>query len=318
MATAIETGRITAADDLRQLLSQAEDRVVNLSDHAGAAELYRWLDQIVELWPSIAAAGVDARAEEARWQSLQARLTARAPRVLQAWQSGAGLEAARLAAAPPASNWWWWIDQRVAEMRRRRLLRAGGLALAVVGIVAGVLFFLDRVVPVDPVARESYRWQTQAEAALAAGDLAAGYQALSQAVAVDPANGPLLIWYGALADLQGDRPQAEQSWRQARALLGDEALFLTERGLSYLRLQQAGQAIDDLQAAIALEPNSARAHLYLGGALEAEGRGQEALSAYEQAAALADAAGNPELVVVARTQMARLISQSPVAPTPTP
>ncbi|HSN76466.1 MAG TPA: tetratricopeptide repeat protein [Anaerolineae bacterium] len=319
MAIAPNTGRVTPADDLRQLLSQSEERLINLSDQTSAADLYSRLDQIADLMPQIQATGGDVRAEEARWQSLQERILARGPRVLRAWHGSAHLASARLAASPDAVRWWWWIDQRVAEQRRRRLRRIGGVALALLAIVAVAAFALPRLFPVDPAVRESYRLQLRAETALANGDIAAGYQALDQAIAVDPGNHSLLILHGVVADVQGDSIVAEQSWQQARNLLsGDEAQFLTERGLSYLRVQQVDRSIDDLQAAIVLDPASARAHLVLGSALEVEGRYQEALKAYQQAADLAAAADNAELTVMARSQLANLLQRQQAVPQSTP
>lgn len=317
MAIAPNTGRVTPADDLRQLLSQSEERLINLSDQTSAADLYSRLDQIADLMPQIQARGGDVRAEEARWQSLQERIEARGPRVLRAWQGSAQLGAARQAANPGADHGWWWIDQKVAEQRQRRLRRIGGVALALLALVAVAVFALPRLFPVDPVVRQSYRLQLQAETALANSDLAAGYQALSEAIAIDPGNVSLLILHGVVADLLGDPAAAEQSWQQARGLLlGDEAQFFTERGQSYLRAHQAVKAIDDLRAATALDPTSARAYLVLGGALETEGRYPEALSAYQQASDLADAAGNAELTVMARAQMANLFPRMQDVPEP--
>jgi tetratricopeptide (TPR) repeat protein len=319
MAIAPNTSRVTLTDDLRQLLSQSEERLINLTGPTSAADLYSRLDQIADLMPQIQATGGDVRAEEARWQSLQERIAARGPRVLRAWQGSAQLGAARRAASPAVGRWWWWIDQRVAEQRRRRLWRIGGVALGLLAIVAVAAFALPRLFPVDPAVRESYRLQLRAETALANGDMQGGYQALSEAIAVDPGNHSLLILHGVVAEFQGDAASAELSWQQARNLLSDdEAQFLTERGLSYLRIQQADRSIDDLQAAIALDPASAHAHLVLGGALEAAGRFQEALAAYQQAADLAAAADNAELTVIARSQLANLLQRQQAVPQSTP
>ncbi len=319
MAIALVAGRVTVADDLRQLLSQSEERLINLTDRTSAAELYSRLDQIAALMPQIRAIGGDMRAEEARWQSLQERIQTRGPQVLRAWQGSAHLGAARQAANPDETRWWWWIDQRVAAQRQRRLRRIGSLALVLLAIVAAAAIVLPRLFPVDPVVRDSYRLQLRAETALANGDLAGGFQAVGQAIAIDPGNTNLLILHGVLAEHQGDPAAAEQSWQRARSLLnGDQAEFLTERGLSYLRVQQVDLAIEDLQAAVALDPVSARAQLLLGSALEAEGRHQEALNAYQRAADLADAAGNAELTVMARAQMANLLPRLQAAPQTTP
>lgn len=318
MAVAPQTGRVTPADDLRQLLSQSEERLINLSDQASVAELYGWLDQTAAMLPQLQATGGDIRAEETRWQSLQERIATRGKRVLRAWQGSSRLAEARQAANPDPSQWWWWIDQRLAEQRRRRLRQVGGVGLAAMAIVVAVILVFQRLFPVDPIVRQSYRLQLQAEAALANANLEAGYQALSEAIAIDPTNVSLLILHGVVADVLGDGAVAEQSWQQARDLLqGDEGRFFVERGQSYLRVQQAGRAIEDLSLATDLNPDSARAQLVLGGALDAAGRYQEALAAFERASELAEAAGNSELTVMARAQMANLLPRLQAAPMPT-
>lgn len=318
MAVAPQTGRVTPADDLRQLLSQSEERLINLSDQASVAELYGWLDQTAAMLPQLQATGGDIRAEETRWQSLQERIATRGKRVLRAWQGSGRLAEARQAANPDPSQWWWWIDQRLAEQRRRRLRQVGGVGLAAMAIVVAVILVFQRLFPVDPIVRQSYRLQLQAEAALANANLEAGYQALSEAIAINPTNVSLLILHGVVADVLGDGAVAEQSWQQARDLLqGDEGRFFVERGQSYLRVQQAGRAIEDLSLATDLNPDSARAQLVLGGALDAAGRYQEALAAFERASELAEAAGNSELTVMARAQMANLLPRLQAAPMPT-
>lgn len=318
MATAIKSERFTLADDLRRLLARGEDRLIDLSSQADAAELFALLDQIARLWPEARATGADVRGEEARWQGLQERLVARGSQVLRAWQGSAGLEAARHAAAPDHERWWWWLDQIMADKRRARLRRVALAALAAVAVVAAAVFILQRLFPVDPAVREAYRLQTAADVALAGGDLQSAFDSYSQAIEVDPQDYRLYVTHGVLAAVLGQSAVAERSWQQARALLAsDEARFLTERSLAYLRAQQAQQAVDDAQAAIALDPGSAQAQLFLGGALEALGRYQEAVQAYEQASALADAADNAQLVVIARTQLAQLMQRIQAAPVPT-
>lgn len=319
MAIALQTEWVTPADELRQLIAASEDGLVKLAGPASAAELFDCLDQIALLLPQFEATGADVRAENARWQGLQERILARGPQVLRAWQGADHLAAARQTRNPAASHWWWWIDQQVAEGRRRKLRRAATIALVTVAVVAVVGFVLSRLFPVDPAVRAAYRLQLEAESALGVGDLAAGSQLLQQAIQATPDNPTLLILYGAVADAQGDPAAAEQAWQRARELMqGAEAPFLTERGLAFLRVQQPDRAISDLEAAIALDPTSARAQLLLGSTLEAVGRFQEAIAAYEQAATLAQAAGNAELVATARVQMANLLQRLQASPAITP
>jgi tetratricopeptide (TPR) repeat protein len=318
MATSPKSDRITPADDLRQLLAQCEDDLIKLADPAGAMELFRRFDQIDELLPQIQSTGADVRAEETRWQSLQERMLARAAQVVRAWQGSDRLAAARQAQNPPQSRWWWWIDQQVARRRRNRLRNAALAVLAAALLLVLANFLLSRLFPVDPAVRAAYRAQLQAEVALSGGDLAGSRQSLEQALAATPGDPALWVLHGVVANLQGDASTADQSWQQARDLLGAEAPFLTERGLAYLRAGQLDAAVDDLAAAAALEPASARTQLALGNALESVGRYQEAVTAYEQAATLADASGNAELVATARVQLATALQRMQGAPAATP
>lgn len=318
MAVALKSERLTPADELRQLLSRSEERLINLSGPDSVAELYAWLDQIASLLPEIRARGADIRSEEGRWQSLQERVQNRAKRVMRAWRGGAALAAARRAADPPEANWWWWIDQRIAQQRQRRLRRGAVTALATLAALAAVAFLLQRLFPVDPTQRAAYRLQLQAETELNNGAVAAAYDTLSQALEVDADNFRVWVLHGAVADVLGDSSTAGASWQQARQLLaGNELPFLIERGVAFLRTQQTGRAIADLEAAVALDPSSAQAHLVLGSALEADGRLRDGLAAYERAAELAEAANQAELIVLARVQMANLMPRLQAESLPT-
>lgn len=319
MAVALQTERVTPADELRHLLARCEDGLINLTGPASAAELFDALDQIAELLPQIEATGADLRAERARWQGLQERLLARGQQILRAWQGQQRLVDARQARGPAAEHWWWWIDQRMAERRRSKRRRVAAMLAAGILLLALLSLVIARLFPTDPATRAAYRLRLAAESALAGGDVAGSWPLLQQAVQETPDDPSLLILYGAVADAQGDASAAEQAWQQARELLqGAEAPFRVERGLAFLRLQQIERALADLHAATELDPASARAQLALGGAYEAAGRLQEALAAYEQAAMLAEAANNAELTATARVQMATLMQRMQMAPPTTP
>lgn len=319
MAIALQEEQITPADALRQLLTRGEDGLIQLTDAASAAALFTLLDQIAALLPQLEASGVDLRAETARWQGLQERLLTRGARVLAAWQGATPLAAARQARNPTADLWWWWIDQRLAERRRARRRRAAGILLAVAAVIALAAFAVARLFPGDPTMRAAYRLRLEGESALSSGDLSGSADALRQAIQATPEDANLLILYGVVVQQMGDAAAAEQTWQQARELLGGaEAPFLAERGLAFLQAQQPEAALADLETAVALDPTSARTHLLLGSALETMGRVQEALAAYEQAATLAEAAGNSELVAVARVQAANLMQRMQFSPPTTP
>ncbi|MCB9153595.1 MAG: hypothetical protein H6649_06000 [Caldilineae bacterium] len=113
MATAILSSSQTWADKMRDLLTQAEKRVV-APDDGSVRELYGWLDEIAAAWPALIASGADLRGEKARWQSLQSQVSTRAGAVLRAWQRRAawrprGLRSSLLATTGGGGWTRWWL-----------------------------------------------------------------------------------------------------------------------------------------------------------------------------------------------------------------
>lgn len=314
MAIAQPTEPITSADELRGLLARSEDRLVALTDAASAAELFGWLDTLAVQWPQVAASGADLRAEQARWQGLQARLLSRGSAVMQAWGGRAALAQARQGVQPAPEHWWWNLDQHLAEQRRRRLLSGAGLAVLALLVIAASVFVLQRLFPVDAAARAGVRLTAQAEDALTDGDFAAAYPPLTEAITAAPNDAYVWALYGVVARQMNDAAAAETAWQQARALLGDEVSFFDTRGTAYLRANLPAPALDDLQQAVMLNPAHGRSYVLMGMALDALGRQQEALQAYEQGGSLADAAGDATTTAFARVQQADLIRRMAAAP----
>lgn len=313
MAIAVNTGTQTTTDVLRELLAQSEDRIVKLSGSEAAAELYSGMDRLAELWPAIKEIGVDVRGEWTRWESLQAQLKMRGTKVLSAWGGSQALATARAAATPDTSHWWWWLDEWVAQERRRRLLKTAGILATVIAVAAIGLFLFNRLFPVDERLRETYTLRTNAETAIITGDYELALTSMKQAVSIMPEDPSLQIMYGVLADLKGDSITATQAWDAARALLqGDDSEFLIQRGMAYGQTNQFEKSVEDELAAIARDPNSARAYLYLGAAYEGQNKITEALDAFTKASDLS-AETDPELTVMARTRMASLLQKAPFA-----
>jgi len=312
MAIAVKSGTQTAADELRTVLAQSEDRIVKLSGREAAAELYSGMDKLAELWPVIQEIGVDVRGEWTRWESLQAQLKTRGTKVLAAWGGSQALENARAAASPDTSHWWWWLDEWVAQKRRSRLLKTAATVVAVIAVAAIGLFLFNRLFPVDERLRETYTLRTNAEAAIITGDYEQAIDSIKQAVTIMPEDPSLQIMYGVLADLKGDSITAGKAWDTARTLLeGKDSEFLVQRGMAYGQTNQFEKSIEDELAAIALDPNSARAYLYLGAAYEGLNKITEALDAFTKASDLSSAT-DPELTVMARTRMASLLQKAPL------
>lgn len=306
MATALETGRMTSADDLRASLALAEKRIVALDDDGGPAELFRLLDEIALLMVGLTADGVDLRAEQTRWESLQAQVSGRARAILRAWKRRGGLAAARAQVSPPVENWWWRLDSEASAQQRRRMGRLVVGAVAAVALLALAAAAFRLAFPVDPAVRDLYRLHLRAEEALQRGDPAAALAAYRDAVSRAPADVESQIMVGVLAESLGEADLADQSFAAARALTAGEGEFVVERGFGYLRAGLADKANADGQQAVALKPDDGRGWMLLGGAREALGDAAGAVDAYSQVAAVA-AETDPQLVVLARVRMAAIL-----------
>lgn len=311
MAFAVNTGTQTPADEMRMLLALSENRLVKLAGRESAGEFYAGLDRLIEVWPIVQETGVDLRGEQSRWETLQAQLKQRGPRVLAAWGGRQALAAARADVSPEKSRWWWWLDQTVAEQRRRRILKATGIVFTLIAIAALALFLFDRLLPVDEAVQAAYKLRTDAESAMLAGDYASALESMQQAVQVRPEDASQRILAGVLAEHLGDASTADLSWDAARVLLqGKEAEFLMQRGMAYGQTRQFEKAIEDELAALALDPAMARAYLYLGVAYEGQNKIPEAVDAYTRVSELAGDA-DPELTILARTRLATLLQRVP-------
>ncbi|MDH7474614.1 MAG: tetratricopeptide repeat protein [Anaerolineae bacterium] len=192
--------------------------------------------------------------------------------------------------------------------RRRRLLRNGviiGAVMLILLAVASVAY--HRFLAPDPLTRQTMALLGEAETLLDQGDFPGALEKYQAVLDIAPTNTEALIWTGVLAQQLGQEERARQAFAAARAGAESEVGFLIERGMAYVRLNQLDAAQADAEAALALDPNSAEAHFLLGGVYESQGRSQEAIAEWQQAADLAQQSGNNALYVLISTRLAMLL-----------
>jgi len=309
----VEQHPLTRADELHDQLTQLEAKVGRLGYGLGqeALTILTLFDSVSAAIASLQAKGHSMRAEEARLQAVSATLRRKAATFLREIGGARTLEDARRSHQPDPTSWWWSLDRLLVEKRRakvRRLLRWGATATAIL-LLLYVLY--QQFWAPDPATRERLKHEQTAQALALEGDLAGALSELEQALAIDPDNPDLLILKGSLQQELGQSTAAEETFAAAEKSLGDREAFLLTRGQVYLLLDQGEAALADAEAAVAINPQSAIGFLLLARASESLENYMQAIAAYEQAAALAEAQDNSQIAATARVNMGILMLRLP-------
>jgi Tfp pilus assembly protein PilF len=228
--------------------------------------------------------------------------------LLRAWSDPKPLRERRSEIGPDRGHWWWYIDEQVAQRRRHQVTRTVAAVVAVVAVVALAVWTFNRLFPVDPVVKALQQYQFAAQTAMQEGDYSTAREQVEQALQLRGDDIELNLMLAALAEKLDDPETAGMAWQEARSGLPDEANFLAQQARSYLQVDEVDKARESAEAAVALDPELALAHFFLGTAYELSGDFPAALESYQLAADLA-MNENPQLVVLARTRMASLLQQ---------
>ena len=312
MAKAFREDQITPADELRELLADCEMLVVNLRGRGGdAVDLLRKMDRLQPLWPELEAAGMDLRPEAGRWETLEASLHKRAPALLRELQRSGGLPAVRAREhVSEPSAWWWHLDEEVRAIRLKRVRTA---VLTVIGVVAAgalVIFLFNTLFPVDPKVQQSMSSMLAGQQIIEqGGDIQSALPDFEQATRLTPDDIDSWLWLGALQQKLAKVPEADESFRRARALVDTDVAFWTKRAPVYIALGMLQEAQSDLDAAIAADPQNPEAQFHLASLLEAQGQIDQAVAALEKTSQYAEARQMTELTAIARYRMAMLMQQ---------
>jgi hypothetical protein len=131
MARAIQDGRVTPADELRELLAECEKLLANLRGHgSNSLNLLRHMDRIAALLPELEGGGADLRSEAGRWEMLQSAVRTNKARIVRQLRGVGGLPALRAEAHPDGREQWWWrLDQEVASQTALAALGVTGLGV---------------------------------------------------------------------------------------------------------------------------------------------------------------------------------------------
>jgi tetratricopeptide (TPR) repeat protein len=217
---------------------------------------------------------------------------------------------------PGAERWWWYPDRLLSEGRKAQG-KKGLIWLGLTAIILIVLtLFYQRFLEPDEATKASLRYGFNAENLAAQGKYQAAFEQVELAIAARPGQADLYMLKGVLASILGEEEIADEAFQLAEAGTPNRVIFLISRASEYLRFAQTGLAVEDAQAALALDPEQASAYLIMGQAYETSGDFQNALANYRQADQLATQQNDAQVQVIARMSIGHLYDRLPaLAPT---
>lgn len=306
MAHIVETQSEAPGAELRRRLDRAERQLPALQ-RGELADYLCSLDTLQEQMAALTAEEADLRPEMTRWLDLQARLGARAGRLVKLAGAEGGFPSLR-AAHPPADGPWWRLDELVAAERKRTWTRAAAVLGALVLLLAVAAFVYSRWLAPSPEVVMVMSALNDVEPLVMEQKWDEAAAVVESALQQQPSDPDLLIWGGVLAERRGETEQAAAYLAQAEQALGNAVQFQVTLGMRRL---QAGD-LDGAEAAAlaAQEANRAepQAMFLLASVAEARGQTQQALELFQKTADLAGDA-NPQLTVIARMRYGMLLQQ---------
>lgn len=312
--------RATPMAQLHELLGQLEVHIGKL-EHDREEEVCKipaLFDAASTIIAELTQAGAPLSAEMVRFKTVSALFRRKAKIFLRKVGGTKAFVALREERHPEAAQWWWFIDQQVAAqatVRRRRQMKSLLLGALILAVLVGVYVLFLRP---DAVTVERMQRQRAAEQLAQAGDIAAALAEVNAALTVAPDDASLLAFKGILQAKLGLEAAAATTFAAAEAAAESREHFFLIQAQIYLVLGMSDAALDNAQAAIATNPQSARGYLYLAQANANMGNLSAAQMQYDEAARLADEAGDVELAAIARVQKAYLYQQiSPASSTVT-
>lgn len=297
---------MTPGDSVREALARSEQRLASLRKlGAQALELLHLFDQISDGLEQLKAAGVDVRAEETRFETVQRQLDARKSIFMA--QVRSTLDEERRLVQPGIERWWWYLDTALTDERKRRAQRNLKIGIGVLIALAVAWIVYDRFIAPPQNVRDAYQRASSGESLVEAGDLEGALAEFQAAVALNPEDADHLVWTGVVYQVLGKAEQAEVAFGAARALFDSDLEFLLSRGMKYVRIGDLDAAEADARKAIEQYPDSGWAYTLLSSVAASKGDYTAAVEALDQAAEMGAQTGDSQLEAYARTQRAMMM-----------
>jgi tetratricopeptide (TPR) repeat protein len=267
--------KLTPADDLRETLRQCELEIVALKgSSADAIGLLKLMDRAQSLFDQLQAKEIDLRAERSRWETIEE------------------------------------VRHRRQQALKRTAVRA--IAVLLILVIAGLIY--QHFLAPDPLTKQTLLLTERAEQAIQEGHLEealAEYEVLRELTPDDP---EVFLHLGVLYETLARDADAAQAYARAHALLDSQEDLFLQWGMIYLDVGQWESARARVEAALALNPESAQGYFILASSYEAQGQITAAVDALQQAAELAYAQGDDTLYVLIKLRLGALMGSGKVDP----
>jgi tetratricopeptide (TPR) repeat protein len=250
---------------------------------------------------------MDLRTEMTRWLDLQARLGARAERLVKLARPLGGFAALR-AANPPATGSWWRLDELLAADRKRNWTRWLVTAAVALGILLAAALIYSQWLAPSPEVVLSVSTINDVEQLAMEGRWDEAYALVEQTLQSLPDDPDLLVWAAVISERRGDPATAAAFIDRAAVAVGDPMRLQLALGMRRLQAGDTDGAEAAAQAALAINAEEPQGVFLLANVAELRGDPQTALDLYQKTAELAEES-NPQLTVVAKMRFGMLIQQ---------
>ena len=307
MAHHVDTHVTTAADDLREALTNAERLLVNPTANT-IEHLLTLLDKIDEMFEALSATSSDLRAEKGRWEGIISRISRKPGPIATAASSAGGLAALRTK-HKPAESFWWHVDTEVSRRRKALFRRLTITVGTVVGVLALLLWGIQTFFPPSPEAILMLDTNSAMEPYMVEGDWAGARQVVEETLVTLPDEPELWLWDSIFSAQLGEESRAEESLAYAKELLTDNPIgFWVALANQRMQIGDLDGAEEAALAAIDTDPDEAQGYFVLASVAEFRGENRTAIDLFDQTFQLAEE-DNPQLAVIARVRMGTLMQQ---------
>ena len=300
----------TAAEKFRSQLRELEIGVNHLKGKGvQALDLLRLRDQLEVEITKLAEEGMDVRPERTRLETVDNIFQTKAGTLNRELRSIGGLAGARERENPPEEYFWWYGDIFLRERQRQALIRIVIGVVAVLVILLGVNWYMDRFHGYSPEEKLARNFMADGERLIQAGQLEQAIGAYEQAVAILPQLGEAQAMLAVLYELQGRSEEAQQTFARAEAAYPSRGEYLKAVAKAYGSMGRLGRSLELLNEALALNPKDAEAYYIRAGVYEMLNRITDALRDLDTCAQLASEQRLDALYVLAKQRYGILVQR---------